>query len=355
MARLAYALPFVLFIPGMYAMYAGGLWAWFLPVFTFVAIPLAEQAFEGSTVNADGPEEAERLADPFYDYLVWMIVPAQYALLGFFLWRLSLGGFDTTWENVGLVASMGIGCGVYGINVAHELGHRATRHEQWMARALLLTSLYTHFLVEHNRGHHRRVSTPEDPASARRGESVYAFWVRSVTGGLRSAWELEAERLGRKGQSPWSLGNEVLMGWIVQVLFVAAIGLVLGPLAMVGFVAAATIGFLMLETVNYIEHYGLTRQKTERGGWERVRPIHSWNTNRPLGRLFLFELTRHSDHHANAVRKYQVLRHFDEAPQLPSGYPGMMVLSMVPPLYFAVMEGLLARYAEQVPQAVAAK
>lgn len=353
MLRLAYLAPFVLFVPGLYSMWAGSLWTWFLPVFTFIVLPLAEQPFAGTTVNPAEGEEGARASDPFFDWMVWAIVPAQYALLLAFGWRMSVGGFET-WETVGAVFSMGIGCGVYGINVGHELGHRRTRFEQGLAKALLATSLYTHFFVEHNRGHHRRVATPDDPASARRGETVYAFWWRSVTGSMRSAWELEAQRLAREDRSPWTWDNEVLRGWVGQTALAGGFGLAFGPWALAGFAVAATIGFLLLETVNYVEHYGLARQRNERGVYERVRPVHSWNTNRPLGRIFLFDLTRHSDHHANATRKYQVLRHFDESPQLPAGYPAMIVLALIPPLYFAVMERTLASYAEAVPEAVAA-
>lgn len=355
MLRFSYLAPLFLFVPGLYAMKVGGLWTWFLPVFTFVVLPLAEQPFRGSTLNASPEEERRRSSDRLFDVMAWLVVPAQYALLFAFLWRLSLGGFDTWWENVGLVASMGIGCGVYGINLAHELGHRRTAHEQNMSLALLLTSLYMHFFIEHNRGHHRRVATEEDPASARLHETVYAFWWRSIRGSWNSAWELEAERLEEAGQPVMSWNNAMVRYSAIQLAFLAFIGLAFGPLALVGFIGAATIGFLLLETVNYIEHYGLQRQRDERGLYERVRPVHSWNTNRPLGRIFLYDLTRHSDHHANASRKYQVLRHFDESPELPAGYPAMLVLAMFPPLYFRIMDKVLADFAQRQPEAVAAK
>ncbi len=352
LTRLAYLLPFVLFLPAARAMLVGGIATWFLPVWTFLLIPLAEQGFSGSTANPTPEQEQARLADPLFDWMLWLVVPAQYCLLGLFLWRMAQG-VPTAWELVGTVATMGIACGVYGINVAHELGHRRTRHEQWMAQALLLTSLYMHFFVEHNRGHHRRVATPDDPASARRGETVYGFWVRSIVGSAQGAWALERDRLARTGHGPWRLDNAIVRHLLIQGALLVAIGTVFGGTALLGFLAAAGIGILMLETVNYLEHYGLQRGRTERGVWERVRPVHSWNTDRPLGRLFLFELTRHSDHHAHATRKYQVLRHFDESPQLPSGYPGMMVLSLVPPLFFRVMDPRVDQH-QASPEAAAA-
>ena len=319
----------------------GGWWGLALPVVAFGLLPLLELFLTQSEANPDVEEEERLKNSMFFDLAVYLAVPAQYGLLFYFLWQISTKAFSGV-ELVGLIATMGICCGVFGINVAHELGHRKKKHEQWMAKSLLLTSLYMHFFIEHNRGHHAKVATPDDPASARYGEGLYRFWWRSVSGSLRSAWELETRRLSRR-ELPW-WQNEVLWYHVIQVGFVALIGVVFGGLAMVCFLAAAVGGFLLLETVNYIEHYGLTRGTKDNGRYEKVLPIHSWNANHPLGRLFLFELTRHSDHHANATRKYQLLRHFDESPQMPTGYPGMMVLACVPPLWFKVMHAHIARY-----------
>ena len=263
--------------------------------------------------------------------MVWSVVPLQYCILFFFLNRIGDGSL-TWYETVGMVFSFGIACGVLGINVAHELGHRNTWYEQTMSKMLLLTSLYTHFFIEHNRGHHKNVSTDEDPASSRRGEPSYAFFIRSVKDGWFSAWHLESERLKKTNTPFWSLKNEMLVLQIIQILFLAAIAAVWGLKVMALFIASATIGFLLLETVNYIEHYGLRRKKIDDAYYEKVMPVHSWNSNHPIGRIMLFELTRHSDHHYIASRKYQVLRHFDDSPQMPTGYPGMMVLSFFPPL-----------------------
>jgi alkane 1-monooxygenase len=330
----------------------GGRWVWFLPLFTFMALPLIEQTGPGSEANLDDEAEADALADRFHDLLLYAVVPLQYALLGTFLWRLHVGGLSTA-QTVGAVFTMGIACSVYGINVAHELGHRRSRFEQALSKSLLLTSLYLHFFVEHNRGHHRRVATPDDPASARRGETVYGFWVRSVLGGVRSAWHLEADRVAREGRPWWT---NALVGYgAVQGAALALVGLLAGPAALLGWIVAATIGFLLLETVNYVEHYGLQRRRTETGAYERVRSHHSWNSNRPGGRVFLFELTRHADHHAHATRKYQVLRHDDDAPMLPAGYPAMIVLALFPPLFFAVMHRAIDRWSAHGAGTVPAK
>jgi alkane 1-monooxygenase len=181
------------------------------------------------------------------------------------------------------------------------------------------------------------VSTDEDPASSRRGEWLYAFFLRTITGSWLSAWKLEEQRLRKKGLPVFGLHNEMLRFQLIQLALVATIAVVFGPAVMGWYLGAALIGILLLETVNYIEHYGL-RRKRNGDTYERPLPIHSWNSDHPLGRLILLELTRHSDHHYLASRKYQVLRHFDESPQLPAGYPAMMVLAFVPPLWFRVMD-----------------
>ena len=321
----------------------GGPWVFVAPLYVFAFIPLMELILPYSEVNLEKAEEEVAKKDIKYDLMVWSVVPLQYGLLFFFLNRIGDASL-TWWELAGMIFSFGIACGVLGINAAHELGHRNTWYEQTMSKMLLLTSLYTHFFIEHNRGHHKNVSTDEDPASSRRGETIYAFYIRSVRDSWFSAWHLEEERLKKTNTSFWSLQNEMLVLQVLQVLFVAAICIVWGWKVMLFFIASATIGFLLLETVNYIEHYGLRRKKIDGAYYEKVMPVHSWNSNHPIGRIMLFELTRHSDHHYMASRKYQVLRHFGDSPQMPTGYPGMMVLSFFPPLFFSVMHKQIEKY-----------
>jgi len=325
-----------------------GLWCWALPLHAFVLVPLVELMGGPRKDVLSEEEEQAALEDPLYDILIYLLVPVQWALLALFLFRMGEPGI-TPWEAAGRIATMGILCGIYGINVAHELGHRARRWERDLARALLLTSLYMHFIIEHNRGHHRRVATAEDPASARYGESVYAFWVRTIIFSWISAWHIEADRLRKAGERPFGPKNEMLqlIGW--QLGLVTAIGLVFGLFTLGAFLIAALIGALLLETVNYIEHYGLRRKRNMDGGFARVKHVHSWNSDHLLGRLTLFELTRHSDHHYKASRKYQVLRSLPDSPQLPTGYPGMMILSLVPPLFFRVTHPLLAAMVQRDP------
>lgn len=330
---------------------SGHLWTTFLaPAVLFGLLPLMELFTQGSTENLSAVEEEMVKKDARYDLILYALVPVQYSLVVFFLFRLGDGSL-TMLETIGIVLSMGMACGILGINAAHELGHRSTRYEQTMSKMLLLTSLYMHFFIEHNRGHHRHVSTDEDPASARKGEWVYAFYFRTIIGSWLSAWKLEKERLGKKGYSFWSMHNEMLRFQLIQIALLVVIAVIFDVRTMALFILAAFIGILLLETVNYIEHYGLRRQLVN-GKYERTMPSHSWNSNHPLGRLMLLELSRHSDHHYQASRKYQILRHFDDSPQMPTGYPGMIILSLFPPLWFYVMDRQIFRYKESQQEAI---
>ena len=327
----AYSIPLSVFL----SLYLKGSFSYLALIYSFGFIPLVELLFSGSEKNLGKIEQAIVKDDRLYDLLLYGMVPVQYGLLLYYL--LNIGNPDLMlYEQIGMTMAMGISCGVLGINVAHELGHRSTKFEQTLSKLLLLTSLYMHFFIEHNRGHHKHVSTEQDPASSRVGESVYAFWLRSTIGGWLSAWLLEFERLEKKNLSVFSLKNEMIVFQLVQAGFLALLFIFFGLQVMLFFIGSAVFGFLLLETVNYIEHYGLRRKK-EGEFYQRTLPAHSWNSNHPIGRLVLFELSRHSDHHYIANRKYQTLRNFDESPQMPTGYPGMMILSLIPPLWFYVM------------------
>ncbi|MEM9324638.1 MAG: alkane 1-monooxygenase [Bacteroidota bacterium] len=319
-------------------------WLTFAPMMeAFVLIPLVELFLKPDPTNHEESEEPSLLSNKLYDMLVYLIVPIQWFFLIFFF-NVITESHLTFLDQLGRWSAMGLMCGVLGINVAHELGHRNTWYEQLMSKALLLTSLYMHFFIEHNRGHHRYVSTPEDPASSRRGELLYAFWLRSCAMSYLSAWRLEREKLKKMGLSAIHWRNEMLWYQLIQLGLVFAVGALYGWTVMLFFLAAATMGFLLLETVNYIEHYGLRRKETSPGRYERVLPAHSWNSDHTMGRLMLFELSRHSDHHFLASRKYQILRHLDSSPQMPTGYPGMMLMALIPPLWFRVMHKRLERF-----------
>lgn len=335
------------------AIYFAGAWAFLTPIIMFVVIPLLEFVFTGTDENLSKSEEAEKRTLRFFDVLLYLNVPIQWALVVFYLFRITGGGLEP-YEMVGITVSLGMCCGILGINVAHELGHRRTWYEQAMAKALLLSSLYMQFFIEHNRGHHRNVATDLDPASSRYGEPIYFFIPRSIIGGYINAWKLEKERLAKTDHSFTSLHNEMVRYHIMEFATLAVIFAIFGWVGLVGFIGAATCGYFLLEAVNYIEHYGLRRKEIAPGRYEKCMPWHSWNSDHTLGRIMLYDLTRHSDHHYLAGRKYQILRHFDDSPQLPIGYPAAIVLAMFPPLWFNYMHPKIEKLQKgSAPQAKA--
>ena len=329
---IAYLAP----LAGYLGLYYGGWWSLGSIYVGFVAIPILETFLPGTPENLNEEEEASKLSNRFFDILLYLNIPILWGLVAYYFYLLGHRPLET-YEVVCMTLNVGLVVGTIGINVGHELGHRTDKREQFLSKILLLSALYMHFFIEHNRGHHKNVATDEDPASAKRGEMIYVFWFRSVIGGYLNAWKLEHTRLQQLGQPIFSWQNEMLRFQGIQLTYLLTIGLFLGWNMVAYALGIAVVGFLMLESVNYIEHYGLRRQKLPSGRYEPVQPWHSWNSDHELGRIFLYELTRHSDHHFKATRKYQVLRHFEESPQLPMGYPVAILMSFVPPLWFAVM------------------
>ncbi len=274
--------------------------------------------------------------DRYYRWCTYAYIPIQYAGLVLACWLWSSGKLSTI-DDIGLALTMGMVSGI-AINTAHELGHKRAANERWLSKIALAQSAYGHFFIEHNRGHHVRVATPEDPASSRLGESFWEFLPRTVAGSLKSAWELEHERAQRTGKRFWSPGNDILNAWAMTVVLFGGLCAIFGPVVLPYLLIQAVLGFSLLEVVNYLEHYGLLRGKREDGRFERTAPEHSWNSNNVASNVLLYHLQRHSDHHANPLRRYQALRHFDEAPQLPTGYAGMIVTAVIPPLWRRVMD-----------------
>lgn len=341
MNKAVFLVPVLFALTALAALHVGGALLWAIPVIAFVLIPIGDQLLPASPANLSSDEEASRLGDRFFDALLLSVVPIQVGIVVSYLWHVSHGAYvGSDWW--GAFFTAGIAAGGFAINVAHELGHRREAYHQNASLILLASTLYMHFFIEHNRGHHRRVATPDDPASSQEGEWLYGFWIRSVAGSYRHAWQLENERIARQDLPWWNIENAMVRYTLIQGGLLAGVAAWLGPMATLLWVAVSVFGWLLLETINYIEHYGLQRQLNERGVYERVRPVHSWNTNRTLGRVFLFELTRHSDHHANATRAFQILRHHDDAPQLPAGYPALILLALVPPAFTRVMGPVLA-------------
>jgi len=318
------------------ALYLKGPFSFAALVYAFGIIPLLEIILKEDSRN-DPKEVVEvKKFKKIYDGLLYLNLPVVYALVGwaaFIFYKENLSALET----VGLVFSLGVALGTNGINVAHELGHRKNGLEKTIAKALLLPSFYMHFFVEHNWGHHAYAATKEDPATAKYQQTVYGFWLSSVCRQYANAWKIQGERNREKGRGFWSVYNDMLWYTLFQIVYLAGIGGVLNTSTALLMLAAGVVGFILLETVNYIEHYGLLRAKNEQGRYEAVRAIHSWNSNHIMGRIVLYELTRHSDHHYMASKKYQTLVCREEAPQLPFGYPTSMVISLLPPLWFKLM------------------
>ncbi|WP_193046437.1 alkane 1-monooxygenase [Mycolicibacterium baixiangningiae] len=325
---------------------------WIGPVLLYVLLPALDLRFGPDGQNP--PDEVmERLEnDRYYRYCTYIYLPFQYAsvVVGAYLFTAS----DLSWlgvngalgwpAKIGLALSVGVLGGI-AINTAHEMGHKKDSLERWLSKIALAQTWYGHFYIEHNRGHHVRVATPEDPASARFGETFWEFLPRSVWGSLRSSWELEAKRLERAGKPTWHPSNDVLNAWAMSVVLWGALIALFGWAVLPFMVIQAVFGFALLETVNYLEHYGLLRQKVGSGRYERCTPQHSWNSDHIVTNLFLYHLQRHSDHHANPTRRYQTLRSLDGAPNLPSGYATMIALTYFPPLWRRVMDHrVLAHY-----------
>ena len=339
---LAYTLP----LSAAVGLWLGGPFTWLTLAYAFGAVPLLEVLLRPAPAVAAQPAATETKRHPFFDGLLYLNVPIQYGLLGYFLSVLTSGQFSGL-ETTGAVLSVGICCGALGINVAHELGHRPRGWEQRLAQALLLSTWYAHFFIEHNRGHHRHVATPQDAVTARLHESFWRFLPRAVAGEFRSAWLLEVKRLGQQGLSAWHPSNQMLQFQVVQLMLTMVVVAAFGLTGLAAWLGASVVGYVLFQLVNYVEHYGLLRRQTAAGGYERVQPHHSWNSEHAVGRILLYELTRHSDHHYQASRPYHTLRHQPQSPQMPTGYPGMMLLATLPPLWFRVMN-------KRVPSAVPA-
>ncbi|AOJ68275.1 MULTISPECIES: alkane 1-monooxygenase [Burkholderia] len=322
---------------------------WFGPLFAFGVIPVLDLLIGVDSENPPESVVSQLESDRYYRYVVYLATFIVYVAFAGAIWIVATKSL-AWYDYLGFALSLGAATGI-SINTAHELGHKTSPFERWLAKITLAPVAYGHFFVEHNRGHHVRVATPNDPASARYGESFWVFLPRTVTGSVASAWRLERERLARGGRSVWTWRNEVLQAWAMTVaLWGAAIAF--GGAKVIPFLLIqAAYGASLLEVVNYVEHYGLGRKQLPTGRYERCTPQHSWNSNHVVTNLFLYQLQRHADHHANPTRSYQALRHFDDSPQLPAGYAAMILLAYVPPLWFSVMNPrVVAHYGANMAQ-----
>jgi len=311
-------------------------WYWTTVIVWYAIVPVIDHLLPADASNPP-PEVVPQLDDDlYYRALPALTVPIHYFTLLFTAYM--VGTQDLPWHAVlGLAISVGLVNGL-AINTAHELGHKKTQAERWLAKIVLAVVGYGHFFIEHNRGHHKDVATPEDPATSKMGQSIYGFACSEIPGAMRRAWASEKTRLARRNQGPWTIENEVLQPLLITVpLYVGLIvtfGWMIVPFL---FIQAFWGWFGILTSANYIEHYGLLRQKLDNGRYEPCQPHHSWNSNHVMSNVIIFNLQRHSDHHANPTRRYQSLRSFENLPELPSGYPLMFGMALIPPLWFAVM------------------
>jgi len=323
---------------GVFIFYSTGIeWTLCLPlIINYTLMPLLDWLI-GSDDNNPPEELVPQLeADKYYRYLTYLTVPLHFVALIIFAYV--VGTNDLSWWTILVTAIIAGGYSGLGINTAHELGHKQTSIEKLLAKITLAVPAYGHFCVEHNRGHHVLVATPDDPASSRMGESIYAFTLREIPGTFQRGWELEKSRLQKQGKGTWSLDNDILQSYAISALFQGALIYAFGWI-MLPFLAVHNFwAWFQLTSANYIEHYGLLREKKDNGRYERCLPHHSWNANYIMSNLALFHLERHSDHHANPIRRYQSLRNFDDIPELPNGYYGMYLLAYVPWLWFMVMD-----------------
>ncbi|MCY7349989.1 MAG: alkane 1-monooxygenase [Cytophagaceae bacterium] len=351
--KLGFLSAFLLPLGLLKSYYLGGYWNFSTVLFVYGVFPLLD-FWAGS--DPQNPDEAQVTALSEARYFRFVTYAWVFVQVGMVIWGASVFALGTLtfWPAVGFLLGMATVTGGIGITVAHELGHRAEPIERFYCQVLLLTVCYMHFYIEHNQGHHVHVATPRDPATSRKNETFYAFWFRTVTGSWRSAWRLETARLHKKGQATWSIHNRMVWYAVLPLLFCAALTAGLSGYAghwlwrvPVFFFTQSLLAFSLLELVNYIEHYGIVRRQVATGRYERVNALHSWNANPLLSNFYLFQLQRHADHHAHANRRYQVLRHVEESPQLPAGYPAMILVALLPPLWFRLMNLRLEAWQRQ--------
>ncbi len=342
---LAYIIPAIV----AHSLYFKGFWAWNGITVAFFVVPILEAFLPGNTDNLSEEEEASQASKAIFDILLYLNVPM---LLGIAYWYFYTIAYIPlqTYETIGLTLTVGIYLGGVGINVSHELGHRSAWFPQFLGKILLVPNLYLHFAIEHNHGHHVNIATPKDPASSRFNETIYAFYFRTFLFSYLSAWQIEAKRLKQAGKSSFSIYNQMIHFQLIQLAYIGLVVWMFGWAMFPFVIITAILGALMLETVNYIEHYGLQRRQLASGRYEPVQPWHSWNCNHDIGRILLYELTRHSDHHYKSSREYQILRHFDKAPLLPWGYPASMLMALIPPLWFSKMNPKVEYYRQFIPE-----
>ncbi|MDA9773402.1 alkane 1-monooxygenase [Saprospiraceae bacterium] len=336
----AFIMPLLAFIGLRY----GGINAWATVGFAFILLPLVEFLSRNRMPSARKPKNiATSFSNLLFDVLLYLNIPIVYGLIVRFSYGLSIDQYSLI-EIVGLIISIGTTLGACGINVAHELSHRKNPWERFLSKVLLIPNLNLHFFIEHHRGHHKNVATPEDPVSSRLNETIYTFYFRSILGQFVHAWIIESSRLRRAKKQTWTIQNEMIRYQLIHILYILILLFFLGPLNTSFIISVAICSFIITETLNYVTHYGMLRKKLDNGKYEPQNNSHSWNANQSLGAIIFYELPLHSDHHKHTKKKYQDLLFSHPDPDLPYGYSTSMVIALIPSLWFKVMNKEVAKY-----------
>ena len=339
---LKYLMSYSIAVTAFIGILVGGPYVYLTVVYTFIFIPILELNTKEYINEYSDDEKKSRNLDPFFDLLLYLNIPIVYGI--FFFSLNTLVHTNSISEIIGIILSASIVMATNGINVGHELGHRKSLFSRTCSKLLYLPCQYMHFFIEHNFGHHINVATPNDPATAKYKQNLYSFWISSVTKTYISAWKIQLKLLRVSKLSFISIKNDMIFYTLFQVSFLIFIYLNYGLIITIYSVFMSVVSFLFLETINYVEHYGLLRKINSNGRYERVKPHHSWNSNHTIGRITLYELTRHSDHHFKSSKKYQVLESIEDSPQLPYGYPTSILISFFPPLWFRIMNPLVEHH-----------
>jgi len=332
----AYTVPLSAFI----SFESTGVWTYSSVIYAFIILPFLDLIAGTGSENLSKEEKNNKKTKWVFDVMLYLNLPIVFGLLYLIFSKVETQEY-AVYELIGLGLSAGILLATNGINVAHELGHRPPYFERFMGKCLYMPCLYMHFYIEHNFGHHFNVATPNDGATANYNQTVFSFWLTSVTKQYVDSWKRQIKILKTEKRPFFSVKNDILWYHLIQPTYIFGVFYFFSFHVMLFAIAIGIVSFLFLETINYIEHYGLRRFKTPSGRYERVQPIHSWNSNFNIGRIVLYELTRHSDHHYKSSKKYQLLNSHDQSPTLPLGYPASILLSFVPPLWFKIMNPLV--------------
>ena len=327
---------------GLFTFKSTGIYAFFGLFFLYVLVPILEQILPLSSYNLNKVEKELAKESYFFDLTLYLLVPLHLFVIYSFLITVSNANISTL-DLIACVLMMGTILGVNGINVGHELGHKINHpFKMFLAHVMLTTSIQNHFVTYHNSGHHRDVGTPEDFSSAKQGDNFYYFALRSQIGGYFKTWKLESKRLTALGKN--KLINPMIIYTLIPLLFLTTIYFFFNFNTMLIYGITGIYGISVLEAQNYFAHYGLRRKKQENGRYERVQPKHSWNSDHLIGRVLLFELTRHSDHHHMGAKPFQLLESKKDSPLLPYGYPMMLMLSYFPFIFKPIMKKHLKLY-----------